>query len=984
MSKQHPTDFIHGLLSSHVYTNSKEGEIVRFSTSANKTSTKYDSADYNALLTDWHVHRIYGDTTKPINYYGVLYVNDSAKQAVLAYRGVDVIASLKGKHGSLKAACKMLNKEIGSQQQGVHISTKDAVDIVHIKGYNLSLTGHALGGWLAEIGLYFCHKDFSCDIRDNIKSVTFDSPGTAGQIKSYKSSIENSDTNDISASLNTVTYLSAPNLINICHGHIGKVYRLFLEIPPIESAEYVRGLLSHLPKFVAEKQIYIDALLATRGDNLDLMLATFDSTTGKPNPSKYREVLDWPSIQYSSNPIDYGSKAVKVAVKVGLQAAGVPNFIAYPIALIAQGVSKLTPTTTYGSLTKAIVSFLTNDNKLDQLFEAYKRLDITKPDLGYPALEKQLDGEGFYLKYKGHYRVDTDEVNPNKASVPLQDGTLEWYLMKLCKCSEVDIGGKFTQSITKELLALREQYDIEPPNNKGMRVIMSKSSSVEELKDQMSSLIKSDDDIRKVLGGVASETPIENIILEMQEEAAEWVKTCSANNVMKAEGESNHRFINKIEKLVTQLAQEKIQTYFLSKDVSPQHLLNSIYGMNALANYYLYNEHKGEKAREILLSSKKLAEQYVLNRSVIKFDFDSLSEQETYTNLKIITDLPEMYTGIIYLLARTYMYQGDKTEAIPYFKLSKYLGNELKLFEGYLSDRGKLTIEREKIDWDIKNEVYDHSKATIELTKIAESFQKLKNDHTEYKEGYKPGIGENSKVIPAKDVYNQVECSEQLAKCYMQLIMLTDNEEQHEKYVAELSNQFIGSDELPGMLKQLGDVLPKKAASIYNSLGNILLKLCDQNIKFHDFKVAISEKLLLSKVEELTARDDLTFIHKIFTLAKEESRQGEFTKADAHDGLRMVCERQLKQENLEEAQRENLLKLKLEHEKIRDEINKILSRNIKYESSSAESDIKLSDSTDIEVASTATTVSTAGGQESSTFPIYPSLIGADSSLHDSV
>ncbi len=844
------------------------------------------------------------------------------------------------------------------------------------------MTGHALGGWLAELGLYFCHQDFGCDITDNIKSVTFDSPGTAGQIKSYQSSIKNPDTTDIAASLNTVTYLSAPNLINICHGHVGKVYRLFPEIPPVKSAESVRKFLSNFPKFIAEKQIYIDALLATRGDNLDLMLATFDSTTGKPNPSKYREVLDWPSIQYSSNPTDYGSKAVKVAVKAGLQAAGVPSFVASPIALVAQGVSKLIPTTTYGSLTNAIVSFLTNDKKLDQLFEAYKRLDITKPDLGYPTPEQQIDGEGFYLKYKGHYRLDPDEVNPNKASVPLQDGTLEWYLMKLCKCSEADIRGKL-QSITKELLALREQYDIEPPNNKGMRVIMSKSSSVEELKDQISSLIKSNDDIRNVLGGVVSETPIENIILEMQEEAAEWVKTCSANNVMKAEGESNHRFINKIEKLVTQLAQEKIQTYFLSKDVSPQHLLNSIYGMNALANYYLYNEHNGEKAREILLSSKKLAEQYVLNRSVIKFDFDSLSEQETYTNLKIITDLPEMYTSTIYLLARTYMYQGEKTEAIPYFELLKYLGNELKLFEGYLSDRGKLTIEREKIDWNIKNKACDHAKATRELTKIAESFQKLKNDHTEYKEGYKPGIGENSKVIPAKDVYNQVECSEQLAKCYMQLIMLTDNEEQHEKYVAELSNQFIGSDELPGMLKQLGDVLPKKAASIYNSLGNILLKLCDQNIDFHDFKVAISEKLLLPKVDELTARDDLTLIYKIFTLAKEESRQSEFTKADAHDGLRMVCERQLKQEYLEEAQREELLISISEHIIARDKINKELKRETKDESS-AESDIKLSDSTDLEVASTSTTVSTAGGQESSILPIDPSLIGADSSPHDSV
>ncbi|WP_341789382.1 hypothetical protein [Rickettsia endosymbiont of Polydrusus tereticollis] len=110
MSKQHPTDFIHGLLSSHVYTNSKEGDIVQFAPNTNKTSDKYYSANYNTLLTDWHVHKTYGDTNQLIT-YGVLYVNDVLKQAVLAYRGVDVMPLLRVSMGLLKLPVKCLIKK---------------------------------------------------------------------------------------------------------------------------------------------------------------------------------------------------------------------------------------------------------------------------------------------------------------------------------------------------------------------------------------------------------------------------------------------------------------------------------------------------------------------------------------------------------------------------------------------------------------------------------------------------------------------------------------------------------------------------------------------------------------------------------------------------------------------------------------------------------------------------------------------------------
>jgi hypothetical protein len=440
-------------------------------------------------------------------------------------------------------------------------------------------------------------------------------------------------------------------------------------------------------------------------------------------------------------------------------------------------------------------------------------------------------------------------------------------------------------------------------------------------------LMKSDDGIKIVLGGIQSKTEIENTILEVQEPAEKWIKFCSTNNVMKTEAENNNKFINEIEKLATQLEQNDVKAYFMSNDVSAEHLLNSLYCLNALANYHLYNNHNGERARKILLNSKKLAEQYVVNRSKRSITFDGLNKAETLMELSIIKDLPELYTIIIYLLARTYIYQGDKNEAKPYFELSKYLGNELKLFEGFLSEgRGLGLIEREAIERGIANQTCSPAQAIDRLNKSVKLYLKLKSDDNEYKEGYKPGIGENKKIIPAEDTYNQIDCSEHLIKHYMLLISLTEDKTKLAEYLNELSNQLIGNNKSPSMLKQLKDVLPKKLATIYNTLGKTLLKLYDQNIEFHKFKVEISKELALEEKEELIERDDLSFIRQIFTSAKEISRQSDFNKADAYDGLTMVCRRQLEQKDLEESERKKLLSSISENEKSRDEINKELNR----------------------------------------------------------
>jgi hypothetical protein len=46
--------------------------------------------------------------------------------------------------------------------------------------YKLSITGHSLGAYLAELSIYYCHMDLNFK---NVKGVTFDGPGSLDMMK---------------------------------------------------------------------------------------------------------------------------------------------------------------------------------------------------------------------------------------------------------------------------------------------------------------------------------------------------------------------------------------------------------------------------------------------------------------------------------------------------------------------------------------------------------------------------------------------------------------------------------------------------------------------------------------------------------------------------------------------------------------------------------------------------------------------------------
>jgi hypothetical protein len=90
--KSHPTDFVHGLLSSHSYQNVIEGNKVEFT--VDSKGAPHVNVKYNQYLENWRVEKVW----QPLNaddYYSVLYVNDKTHHAVLAHRGTDIPNSIK-------------------------------------------------------------------------------------------------------------------------------------------------------------------------------------------------------------------------------------------------------------------------------------------------------------------------------------------------------------------------------------------------------------------------------------------------------------------------------------------------------------------------------------------------------------------------------------------------------------------------------------------------------------------------------------------------------------------------------------------------------------------------------------------------------------------------------------------------------------------------------------------------------------------------
>lgn len=475
--KRYPNDFIHGLLSLHSYKNSTEGDLVEFdSNDENKV--------YNQHLGKWKVHKVFRDETS--GYYSVLYINRIDRQAVLSHRGTTVeLSDLLKKDSPIHADIKgILGGEIVAQQAAAFSATEYSTAYARKNHYNLSITGHSLGAWLAELSIYYCHRDFAYT---RVKTVTFDSPGSVMHVEKGKSNIINHTTDFDIRALDIVVYLSSPNFVNSCNQHVGKVYRIFPEIPKTEFTKNLSNFIKKVP-IVKNNISFLEGFLSISGHSLNFLLKTFDPVTGKP--LKYEQVLDWPSIKYipsgkmGSTLLDLipGSKIIKATL----------GSIAY----------KAISDTTVVSLLTVIDEFIRGNINQKQYWETFKHIHGNTGEEEYAIKETLCSNDKFSLAYEGHYR--TVPLNTLKEVVSPMKGSTDWYLSHLAKYNI-----KLPGMSGKQLDELKNSYTIEIKDD-GKEYI-SANTAIEDIRDQITRLIEVNPEIKDVLDNPELSSQNQNI-----------------------------------------------------------------------------------------------------------------------------------------------------------------------------------------------------------------------------------------------------------------------------------------------------------------------------------------------------------------------------------------------------------------------------------------------------------------------------------------
>ncbi|KAI2802360.1 hypothetical protein BLOT_009805 [Blomia tropicalis] len=237
------------------------------------------------LPKGWKLLTTAKNTSKLNGYFGATFWNPEREQVVIAHRGTSptnfgaVLTDIISIYGNI------VSPQMSSAVTFTHYVQQifAEVDKEWETHFKILITGHSLGAWLAQVCTfsvkYLTIMDddktyfvMSKNVGHHAHTVVFDSPGCKPMLQQLQDDFDvrydNVEKLPID-SLDITSYLSAPNRINTCNKHVGKVYRVFIDFS-IKSSLY--DLQTH---------------------SLNNILKTFDKETGLFK-FKIQEVVDWP------------------------------------------------------------------------------------------------------------------------------------------------------------------------------------------------------------------------------------------------------------------------------------------------------------------------------------------------------------------------------------------------------------------------------------------------------------------------------------------------------------------------------------------------------------------------------------------------------------------------------------------------------------------------------------------------------------------
>lgn len=412
----------------------------------------------------------------------------------------------------------------------------------------------------------------------------------------------------------------------------------------------------------------------------------------------------------------------------------------------------------------------------------------------------------------------------------------------------------------------------------------------------------------------------------------------NANNIDKEQSKNNQSMIKKVEHILDYQNILEVKKYFEKTEMDSRFLLDYVHSIHSLASYYMYNKHDGRKAREILLYCQNLIWHYLNSRSAVEIEFEHMTEDEIYSELNVIKDLPQIYTRIIYAIARTYIYQDGYQNATKYLKTSKYLGCKSGLFECYLSDvSGFLVVSKMDIEEKIKNgnrgvEIKD------KLYQLIETYNNFINDERIYILDFIPNDSSQKTVIPTRNFYNIFDNQTRIIECYRDLLTISDSTDERKKIIQALSsilyNGFSSATQsnldrnAKGIKYIINNIQSRKVASLYNVLGEIFLILHKQKENGAILYIPIFASNIIEDIQNKGSNDiNLNIAYNFFDKSRSLSRNSDYTKADAYQGIIKVYEERLNSLNLSNEEASNLKKEIQEIKDKRSEINLNLGRS---------------------------------------------------------
>lgn len=294
------------------------------------------------------------------DYFGYIWINDETHQIVISHRGSQNATSW------ITDAESVVQSKVGEfVTSAINTLSHPTVLEYRKKGYRLSSAGHSLGGFLAQILVFWSKRqEFLETYYPEMSAHVFDSPGICEFLEERNSNIKSEENKIKASSLNIHNFCATPTLVSTYGTQTGTIW--------------------HLPD--AGK----DAFSFVTDHRMGQILKGFDPVTGQPKD--FRQMADWPQADYSHY----------------------EGLISTVEHLAGEGIKA--PFTFLNFLYKKFIKRNPSDTWYDQIFRKDGQVEIFLRQSSYRPDKLQLE-EKISLALKAHYIFKSPKESMTKISL---------------------------------------------------------------------------------------------------------------------------------------------------------------------------------------------------------------------------------------------------------------------------------------------------------------------------------------------------------------------------------------------------------------------------------------------------------------------------------------------------------------------------------------------------------------------------------------